>query len=115
MQFVSIDERAWHAGISTFSGRERCNDFSVGIELEGTDCEAFTPIQYEALAALTCALRSRYPLSDVMGHEHIAPGRKTDPGPFFDWSRYQLLYEKSQTSRRPSASAANTLRFPEFP
>lgn len=89
MQFVSANDRAWHAGASTFCGRERCNDFSIGIELEGTDVEPFEPAQYDALAALSAALRCRYPLTDVAGHEHIAPGRKTDPGPFFDWERYR--------------------------
>lgn len=89
IQFVSSNERAWHAGASSFGGRERCNDFSIGIELEGTDFEPFAAHQYEALAALTAGLRARYPLTDVAGHEHIAPQRKTDPGPFFDWARYR--------------------------
>ena len=89
MQFVSANDRAWHAGASSFAGRERCNDFSIGIELEGTDFEPFEAIQYAALAQLTCALRMRYPLAAVVGHEHIAPGRKTDPGPYFDWVRYE--------------------------
>jgi AmpD protein len=89
VQFVSADRRAWHAGVSAFDGRERCNDFSIGIELEGTDFEPFAEAQYAALARLTAALRERYPLADVAGHEHIAPGRKTDPGPFFDWGRYR--------------------------
>lgn len=97
MQFVSANDRAWHAGASTFGGRERCNDFSIGIELEGSDFEPFESAQYDALAALTHALQSRYPLSDVVGHEHIAPGRKTDPGPFFDWTRYrESLLQKEQ-------------------
>lgn len=91
IQFVSANDRAWHAGVSTFRGRERCNDFSIGIELEGTDFEAFEPIQYETLARLTTALAARYPLTDVQGHEHIAPVRKTDPGPFFDWVHYARL------------------------
>lgn len=89
VQFVSANDRAWHAGASTFCGRERCNDFSIGIELEGTDFEVFDPRQYESLASLTFALCERYPLSDVAGHEHIAPGRKTDPGPFFDWTHFR--------------------------
>ncbi|MGV3652745.1 MAG: 1,6-anhydro-N-acetylmuramyl-L-alanine amidase AmpD [Noviherbaspirillum sp.] len=91
IQFVSCAQRAWHAGVSSFGGRERCNDFSIGIELEGTDFEPFAPVQYRTLARLTAALRQAYPLADVVGHEHIAPGRKTDPGPFFDWTRYQSL------------------------
>lgn len=87
-QFVSCRRRAWHAGASEFEGRARCNDFSVGIELEGTDFTAFEPAQYDALAALTAGLRAALPLRAVRGHCHIAPGRKTDPGPRFDWSRY---------------------------
>lgn len=87
-QFVSCDQRAWHAGASTFEGRAGCNDFSVGIELEGTDFLAFEAAQYEALARLTRALRIALPLRAVRGHSHIAPGRKTDPGPLFDWDRF---------------------------
>ena len=89
VQFVSADARAWHAGVSLFDGRERCNDFSIGIELEGSDFVPFEAAQYRCLAALTQALLQRYPLVSVSGHEHIAPGRKTDPGPFFDWSAYR--------------------------
>ncbi len=88
MQYVSANDRAWHAGTSSFLGREKCNDYSIGIELEGTDDTPFEPAQYRALAALTEALRRRYPLADVQGHEDIAPGRKTDPGPLFDWNFY---------------------------
>lgn len=99
LQFVSASDRAWHAGLSNFCGRERCNDFSIGIELEGTDDTAFTEVQYDLLAALTVALQRRYPLTDVVGHEHIAPSRKTDPGPFFDWLKYkQLLTSRIATS-----------------
>ena len=87
-QFVSCDARAWHAGVSRHDGREQCNDFSLGIELEGTDTLAFTAQQYQALAALSRCLRARYPLTAVRGHSDIAPGRKTDPGPAFDWERY---------------------------
>jgi AmpD protein len=108
MQFVSANDRAWHAGISSFCGRERCNDFSIGIELEGTDFEAFEAIQYDRLAELTDALQARYPLADVLGHEHIAPGRKTDPGPFFDWARYRKSLHRQQTA----VSAQRALRFP---
>lgn len=89
-QFVSCDARAWHAGVSTFEGREQCNDFSIGIELEGTDTEPYTESQYRVLNQLTICLRSRYPLRSVKGHCDIAPGRKTDPGPSFDWARYQF-------------------------
>lgn len=89
IQFVPISMRAWHAGLSSFCGRERCNDFSVGIELEGSDLEPFTVAQYRQLALLTCSLQRAAPLRHVAGHEHIAPSRKTDPGPFFDWTRYR--------------------------
>lgn len=87
IQFVPCALRAWHAGISSWRGRERCNDYSVGIELEGTDEAPFEDAQYAALAALVCALRLRYPIADIAGHSDIAPGRKTDPGPHFDWAR----------------------------
>jgi AmpD protein len=90
-QFVSCDKRAWHAGVSQHAGREHCNDFSIGIELEGTDTLAYTDAQYAALAALTQCLRARYPLTAVRGHCDIAPGRKTDPGSVFDWTRYAQL------------------------
>lgn len=91
IQFVSCDERAWHAGRSNFAGRENCNDFSIGIELEGTDTIPFTDEQYQSLARLTDVLMAHYPgiRSDrIVGHADIAPGRKTDPGPAFDWARY---------------------------
>ncbi|TCT11039.1 1,6-anhydro-N-acetylmuramyl-L-alanine amidase AmpD [Paralcaligenes ureilyticus] len=88
VQFVASTQRAWHAGVSTFEGRERCNDFSIGIELEGTDTVPYTDAQYQTLAELTTVLRARHALKAVRGHEHIAPGRKTDPGPSFDWERY---------------------------
>ncbi|WP_377702004.1 1,6-anhydro-N-acetylmuramyl-L-alanine amidase AmpD [Pseudoduganella sp. UC29_71] len=96
VQYVSCNDRAWHAGLSSFQGRANCNDFSVGVELEGTDNVAFSPVQYEVLAALAAALQKRYPLRFVTGHEHIAPGRKTDPGPCFDWDLLdRLLKEKA--------------------
>ncbi|MGN6317888.1 1,6-anhydro-N-acetylmuramyl-L-alanine amidase AmpD [Trinickia sp.] len=88
-QFVSCDQRAWHAGVSSFFGRERCNDFSIGIELEGADTHRFESAQYEALAALVAALTAHYPIDALAGHSDIAPGRKTDPGPHFDWDRLQ--------------------------
>lgn len=87
IQFVPCAQRAWHAGVSQWQGRERCNDFSVGIELEGSDLDAFTDRQYRRLQALVAALHARYPIRHVVGHDDIAPGRKTDPGPFFDWQR----------------------------
>ena len=88
VQFVSTHDRAWHAGVSVFEARERCNDFSLGIELEGTDTLPYTDAQYAALERLLPALRARHPLKAVRGHEHIAPQRKTDPGPAFDWKRF---------------------------
>src|SRR5690554_5825525 len=88
VQFVSTHDRAWHAGVSSFEGRERCNDFSIGIELEGTDRLPYADAQYTALQRLLPALRSRHTLKAVRRHEHIAPGRKTDPGPAFDWKRF---------------------------
>lgn len=95
VQFVPCDRRAWHAGVSVWSGRERCNDFSIGIELEGSDTKPFETAQYERLAALIDALKSRYPLREVLGHADIAPGRKTDPGPYFDWPRLHVLLAKA--------------------
>jgi N-acetyl-anhydromuramoyl-L-alanine amidase len=88
LQFVSCDARAWHAGLSNFFGRARCNDFSIGVELEGTDTLDFEDAQYAQLARLARLLAERYPLVACAGHEEIAPGRKTDPGPHFDWPRF---------------------------
>lgn len=88
IQFVSTDDRAWHAGISVFNGTKSCNDFSIGIELEGADDTPYTQDQYRCLTDLTEVLNHRYTLRAVRGHEHIAPGRKTDPGPAFDWWHY---------------------------
>lgn len=88
VQFVSTQKKAWHAGVSAFEGRERCNDFSIGIEMEGTDTTPYTAAQYQALTGLLPALRAAHPIRAVRGHEHIAPGRKTDPGPSFDWGRF---------------------------
>lgn len=87
IQFVSCLNRAWHAGVSNWQGRERCNDFSVGIELEGSDFDAFEPTQYLTLKNLLGSLISRYAIQSIVGHSDIAPGRKTDPGPYFDWSK----------------------------
>ena len=86
-QFVSCALRAWHAGVSSWRGRSRCNDFSIGIELEGSDEKPFTAAQYLALEPLLQALQRNYPITDIVGHSDIAPGRKTDPGPHFDWQR----------------------------
>lgn len=85
IQFVSCLERAWHAGASNWQGRERCNDFSVGIELEGSDFESFEPAQYQTLKKLIAGISDAYPIQAIVGHSDIAPGRKTDPGPFFNW------------------------------
>jgi AmpD protein len=86
-QFVSGDDRAWHAGTSSHRGRDNCNDYSIGIELEGIEGGLFERAQYETLTALCAALAGRYPIAHVAGHEHIAPERKHDPGPGFDWHR----------------------------
>jgi AmpD protein len=90
-QFVSCEARAWHAGVSSFRGRVRCNDFSIGVELEGTDFIPFADAQYRTLARLVPALVRRYPLSAARAHSEISAGRKTDPGPCFDWSRVSAL------------------------
>jgi len=103
VQFVSCHERAWHAGASNWRGRERCNDFSVGVELEGTDERPYTQRQYARLATLTGVLRQAYPsLHGVAGHSEIAPGRKTDPGPAFDWQRFLAAAAMPRTWRRIS-------------
>jgi len=95
VQYVPFHERAWHAGASSYQGRERCNDFSVGIELEGADETPYEPAQYRVLSAVILALCEAYPslsLTRIAGHSDVAPGRKTDPGPAFDWQRlYALL------------------------
>ncbi len=86
-QFVSVERRAWHAGASHFAGRDNCNDFSVGVELEGLEGETFEEAQYDSLGSLAQALVAQWPIQSVQGHEHIAPGRKGDPGAGFDWRR----------------------------
>ncbi len=94
-QFVSVNKRAWHAGVSSWRGKNRCNDFSVGIEVEGCDDKPFESIQYVRLARLIRALKKAFPIEEVVGHSDIAPGRKTDPGPCFDWLRFrQLLHRR---------------------
>jgi N-acetyl-anhydromuramoyl-L-alanine amidase len=85
LQFVSCDDRAWHAGVSTHAGRSQCNDFSIGIELEGIEGDRFTQEQYESLTALLPMIAQQYPVQHVAGHEHIAPDRKKDPGKGFSW------------------------------
>jgi len=107
VQYVPFGERAWHAGQSTYRGRAGCNDFSIGVELEGTDDTPYTDAQYEALAALAAALLTAYHslcAQAIAGHSEVAPGRKTDPGPAFDWARLQALL----AGRPAGAGAAET-------
>lgn len=92
IQFVSCDQRAWHAGRSCWCEQDNCNDYSVGIELEGSDTQLFTIDQYDALWPLLDALRCRYPIAAIAGHSDVAPGRKTDPGPFFEWVAVRERY-----------------------
>lgn len=99
-QYVAFDQRAWHAGESSFQGRVNCNDFAIGIELEGTDTIPFTLAQYATLASLTQLLMKTYPsitTDRVVGHSDIAPGRKIDPGPYFNWSRFRASIALKQT------------------
>jgi N-acetyl-anhydromuramoyl-L-alanine amidase len=88
-QFVSCDDRAWHAGASSYRGRDNCNDDSIGVELEGLEGDSFEPAQYDTLILLMQTIAAHYPLAHVAGHEHIAPGRKADPGSGLDWHRLQ--------------------------
>ncbi len=111
IQFVPTIQRAWHAGVSIFEGRERCNDFSVGVELEGSDLVAFTDAQYNRLTALTIALQQAHPLRAVCGHEHVAPARKTDPGPFFEWHRYQSQWSSRSAPDAPKEGSFTPLKF----
>ena len=97
-QFVDCDQRAWHAGASAWHGRENCNHYSIGIELEGLEGTSFEPVQYTQLARLLRALSTHYPIDEVVGHEDVAPGRKADPGPGFDWLRLR----RSLRRRRPA-------------
>ncbi|KZN47574.1 1,6-anhydro-N-acetylmuramyl-L-alanine amidase AmpD [Pseudoalteromonas luteoviolacea] len=101
IQYVPFAKRAWHAGVSHFLGREKCNDFSIGIEMEGTDTIPYTDAQYVALVAVSKAILAQYPeitAERIVGHCDIAPGRKTDPGSVFDWQRYlNTLYQESTT------------------
>lgn len=93
LQFVPCSMRAWHAGVSVWRGRSSCNDYSIGIELEGADDVPYAEAQYRVLAELTQALRAAYPITDVVGHCDIAPSRKSDPGPSFDWLRFRSSIE----------------------
>jgi N-acetyl-anhydromuramoyl-L-alanine amidase len=115
-QFVSCDDRAWHAGVSSWQGRANCNDYAIGIELEGLEGGIFTPSQYTQLKTLISALTLAYPIRGIVGHEHIAPGRKADPGAGFDWALLQQLLnfppnyfpENTGVSQaKPAASSAN--------
>ncbi|MDD2699846.1 MAG: 1,6-anhydro-N-acetylmuramyl-L-alanine amidase AmpD [Sideroxydans sp.] len=103
-QFVACGKRAWHAGVSVWRGRERCNDYSIGIELEGCDSLPFEQAQYAALTKLTRRLLRRYPILDIVGHVDVAPGRKTDPGPSFDWEHYFSLINSQTAQRREMAN-----------
>jgi AmpD protein len=94
LQFVSCDERAWHAGLSTWRGQPDCNHYSVGIELEGLEGASFEPGQYGQLARLLRALAARYPIEEAVGHEDVAPGRKFDPGTGFDWPHLRRLLRR---------------------
>ena len=106
VQFVALDQRAWHAGLSSFGGRDNCNDFSLGVELEGTDHQAYTEQQYQTLVQLTSELQERYPMitaERIVGHCDIAPGRKTDPGAAFDWLSFRQRLNSAYQSAHSSA------------
>lgn len=100
IQFVSCNKRAWHAGKSSWQGKSHCNDFSIGIELEGSDNLPFDNAQYIALSKLTLVLNKVYPITDIVGHSEIAPGRKTDPGPYFDWDNYRTLLHGTKSESK---------------
>ena len=110
-QFVDCDLRAWHAGQSAYRGRSQCNDDSIGIELEGLEGLAFEPAQYRTLATLCQDIARRYPIAHIAGHEHIAPGRKQDPGPGFDWVKVQKALRwpphRFPAATRPAILAAS--------
>lgn len=103
LQFVSCAQRAWHAGRSSWRGRANCNDWSIGIELEGLEGETFEPVQYRRLGELLRALARRYPIGEVVGHEHVAPDRKRDPGPGFDWARLARALRRRRPVLAPLA------------
>jgi len=105
VQFVPLSARAWHAGASCHDGRERCNDYAIGIELEGSDQQPFTEAQYQTLATVTRQIMDRYPginAERITGHSDIAPGRKTDPGPHFDWDHYRSVLAQACKDRQLS-------------
>ena len=107
VQFVSCDERAWHAGRSSWRGRDNCNDWSIGIELEGLEGSIFEPAQYLQLTRLLRSLARRYPLEEAVGHEHVAPGRKHDPGAAFDWRALRRML-RQRRPHLPCIAAAST-------
>jgi N-acetyl-anhydromuramoyl-L-alanine amidase len=116
LQFVSCDQRAWHAGTSHWRGRDNCNDWSIGIELEGLEGERFERAQYRALIRVLNALRTRYPLTEVVGHEHVAPGRKADPGARFEWPRLaRALSERLATAEDAVQQNESMLRYRDTP
>jgi len=98
VQFVPLHRRAWHAGASRWNGRERCNDFSIGIELEGADDVPYAAAQYACAARTVRTLQAWFPIADVVGHSDVAPDRKTDPGPAFDWIRFRRLLASGGTA-----------------
>lgn len=106
VQYAAVPARAWHAGVSSWRGRTRCNDFSVGIELEGLEGTSFDERQYPVLARLVLALAARWPIAEVVGHEHVAPGRKGDPGAGFDWMRLAAALRPRGPRVPPLAPAA---------
>jgi AmpD protein len=107
LQFVSCDDRAWHAGQSHWRGRDNCNDWSIGIELEGLEGQAFEAAQYRQLARLLRVLSARYPIEEAVGHEHVAPGRKADPGAGFDWPGLEQTLQRPRP-RLPFATTGKT-------
>ena len=115
IQFVSCAKRAWHAGESSWKGRARCNDFSVGVELEGTGEVPYTDAQYARIAELARALAARYPIADIAGHSDIAPGRKTDPGASFDWLRFRSLLDVRRRRSKKSSSGKRGVKLPRRP
>ena len=105
VQFVPCDQRAWHAGVSRWRGRENCNDWSIGIEIEGLEGHRFAAVQYRMLATLLQDVISRHPIEDVVGHEHVAPGRKRDPGAGFDWMRLRKALPRCRAGIWPLVKA----------
>lgn len=98
IQFVSVEDRAWHAGKSSWRGQERCNDYSIGIELEGSDKAPYESAQYRSLVELVRCLQAEYPIDEIVGHADVAPGRKTDPGPFFEWTTLGYMLAEAGVS-----------------